>query len=791
MDRFEFENEIPIDARHTLLQLSHPFKFIETGLPEAIKNAKDHYFRVKVEDETDRVVIVFVNTTTRSIGVMDFAGATSKDLALWKTFSHMSANRAHLSSNIEGGHGNGGKFFMVRGCESSTIESCHRNKRTKRGFINDEEHLFRPLYYVQKDGTRVVDFPVEDSGAFFQQALKKFHTSPSALPQDARDVFAKRGSFTLVHLTEMSDWSGKTSNKINKIIHKMVDDLLKHPQAALTLETCSVWVVVDGLLLYSKPLKRKSIKPLPNFSNIPSIPVPDMLPHPDGEGGVSTGPGDEKTRYLKLYTSQKNLRTGDSKPINMVRVKNDRNTLASLSISELVPQAESAYVFGDLVVPGLTSEHVKGSDRTDMSNYPLVLALKTWVTDHIQSLCRQIQRHNEVTYKPGDTQLVNEFLREARKTMAQVLTPHNGGQPGDIGVEPGGIVRKTVPRTRGSVVTEIEVESKRSQIKLATGTRIPIKVCAYEVRGTTRYLVDNPGLEFGTDSPDVVTFIPGFGVKCSEQGRFRVWFEEPESGLRSNEITVESITCRGVRLEHLPDEIKQNEKISLRVAFITDSGDHDDLMAEAYVTSPDISSQLIGSVNRAGEFRAGYFSGRVVISVRFGEGQERVQEFESFINMDVVEKGKTPDGKGLDGLPVILVAGSVVPGREGFPKDLQTVMPDPEAPTIIDYHPRFENIIFINPSSAESRQIMKGKGGLRGSASIGNKMYCEFLSLKLFEIMKHLKVRQDNIILEGDQIRDAFMAAEIVCAPFIGTLFDLAKRLGGKDGKSEYQTTYA
>src|SRR5437867_4571845 len=135
MTEFDFLPSIPIDSAHTLDQLTGRFQSTKDGLPELVKNAKDQYSRLGVIDRNLRQIIVIVNSTLRSVAVLDFAGAVAADFQGWQTWSSRTAGRSQLASDIEAGHGNGGKSFMVRGsADEAYMESCFQEKRTKMGF---------------------------------------------------------------------------------------------------------------------------------------------------------------------------------------------------------------------------------------------------------------------------------------------------------------------------------------------------------------------------------------------------------------------------------------------------------------------------------------------------------------------------------------------------------------------------------------------------------------------------------------------------------------------------------
>jgi hypothetical protein len=112
--QYQFRDRIPIDVQNTLNQLLGRFQSVRDGLPELVKNAKDQYSRRGISSRDERVIVVAVNSEKKSLACIDFAGASREEFQRWETWSNPNANLHERAADIEGGHGNGGKAFMVR-----------------------------------------------------------------------------------------------------------------------------------------------------------------------------------------------------------------------------------------------------------------------------------------------------------------------------------------------------------------------------------------------------------------------------------------------------------------------------------------------------------------------------------------------------------------------------------------------------------------------------------------------------------------------------------------------------
>ena len=257
MADWEFFDEIPMDRTHTLDQLTGRFQTVEAGLPELVKNSKDQYMRLGVDDRADRQILVAASTTRRMLTVIDFAGAEPSRLRRVGDMVERTDEQGAPSAGVEAGHGNGGKAFMVRGSSSvSFMESCARGRRTKMGFDNaSQQRLYIPAYAIE-DGAPVKDAR-EGPGRLVALPMSSVPSRlrlGTCLPH-ARPVFRNRGAFTSVVIEGVREWEGKRQQTVRKLASEMAPRLSMHAQASLAVETCDVWLISDGRLLTPQPLK--------------------------------------------------------------------------------------------------------------------------------------------------------------------------------------------------------------------------------------------------------------------------------------------------------------------------------------------------------------------------------------------------------------------------------------------------------------------------------------------------------------------------------------------------------
>ena len=397
MDNFIFPNEIPIDAAHTLDQLTGRFRSVRDGLPELVKNSKDQYSRLQIDDPDERQILVISCTSSHDLAVLDFAGAPAENFAGWTNWSDPAAGQVQTASDIEAGHGNGGKAFMVRGAKSSAyLESCHQGKRTKKGFINDRPSERYKPGFAQIDGLEINDVEESSPQIRLSETLASLRLSFEQLPEKVQAIFRKRNSFTVALLRNVIDWEGRRKPKLKSLSGpNLVEVLATHGQTAMTIETCDVWVIRDGKIVGGQPIRPAEILPYPGFEEPIEIEIPDLLLDPDTEEMVRTQEAGEPKGALRLQTSQTQLQiSASTRAKNVIRIWNERNNVAIWTPQDLHSVSASSFIFGELRCSALKKEHLDGATRQHLADTPLARALKEWAAGHVRELAEGLPQCN-------------------------------------------------------------------------------------------------------------------------------------------------------------------------------------------------------------------------------------------------------------------------------------------------------------------------------------------------------------------------------------------------------------
>lgn len=781
--QFQFLPNIPIDIDHALYQLLRAFQSVRDGLAELPKNAKDHYSRLGVTERNQRQIVVLASSADRSVGVLDFAGAKREDFQRWMEWSSRNASRADSSGDIEGGHGNGGKAFMVAGSESdSFMESCTDDHCTKMGYKNDEPSKRHRPAFIAEYGVRLDNIVEKNPKARLDRALKSLGASIKALPADAQRAFEERSAYTLVQVNDVKEWTKRRPRTLKETLRELPEMLAQHPQMSLTIESCEVWVMVDGKLITRKPLNPVFPEPLPGFDSIPPVPIPGTLVDPATGENVETGAKDVENDLLQLRTSKRHLRQTE-KTLNVIRVRNARNVVANLSVADLAPQNESAFILGTLRLASLGAEHLSGSERKGLAETPLTRALQQWLSEKVEELGARILKSIAKDHKQQDRDKANESLSKFRELMRKYLEPDpisGEDELADEGARGGDGNGGPQPHERGEKVSLIVLEPGRTTIALAAGTAVPLVArCVEKAPDGQERPVASVDLELCTEEAAPLTLDKSRTLKAESPWKGNVWVRDRASGVESNKVEIESIACTGADILGIDRPLLQGERVHIKVSFHTAAGAREDLMLDASIDETDR-----GRLSRGGVFTAAREEGDVTVRVRYGSKTGDTSSYKMRIGPDALPPRQRNGREGGGNVPFILLCGTEAPGMDDLPTTQRTHWGGEHHPTIIE-EPPFDNVVWINPDSKESSRVRAGRGGTKGSAGIGTKTFSQFVALKCFEVLKRLKVRQD---LDGQavtelQFRNHFAMAEMACADFVDQAYELANTISGADAE--------
>ena len=780
---FEALPDIPMDKGHTLDQQTGRFRTVKEGVPELVKNSKDQYSRLGIREKNLRQIVVLISPDGRHLGVLDFAGARETDFEGWKTWSSRTAGRAALGEDIEAGHGNGGKSFMVQGAKREAyMASGAGGSLTKMGFKNDEPSLrYRPGWFKREDGKLVRSVPDTNPSATLANELAPFGLTVSDLPAPARMAFEARKSFTIVHLDGVTEWVDAPLRGREELIFTVPERLRTHPQASLTIESCPVWVLRGKNPLAHSPLSYALPEPFAGLEEPITEPVPTSLKDPESGETIPIPRSPGSTPTLTLNTSASHLRTTDKyKALNVIRIRDARNVAATWSVADLAPIATSAYILGTLRYPELPADSLVGNERQQLADTPLARALREWTAEKVRELAARIQRLQASRDSPKDRSATNEALGRLRDLMRKYLSAELESGPTTSAAGGSGGGREGRHRKPyAEPVTKIVLEPDNPVLTLALGATIPLR-CSFQA-GSEGKEVPAHSVEVTpmAQGVPVLSLLAGLEIKGVQVGTTRFKLRTTDGRVESNEIELSVVDVRGLRIDPPTELLKQGEKRKLNVvATLADGTLLTDLVHEVSVDEPDM-----GRIGRMAVFTAGGHPGTATVRIRYGPGESQFATASIPIGEEKVMREK--GSRGAD-IPHIVLCGHEAPGFEDRPLDQRILMPGPQMPTIIDYDPLWQDeqgrnkVIWINPESVEARKV-RGSRGSSGAMGLRTVTFRQFLAQKCFEVLQRLKVS----IEVGDDSQTSveffqhLAAAELETVGFLDAAYELVDHLEG------------
>jgi len=781
---FILPDEIPMDRGHTLDQLTSRFRGVKDGLPELIKNSKDQYSRLGVVDREGRRILVIADTVSHRLGVLDFAGARSSDFEGWTTWSSRTAGRKEMSDDIEAGHGNGGKAFMVRGAvEFSFLESCFEGKRTRMGFKNERPaDLYKPGH-GREDGVKLDNVNEPNAKARLESFLSEFGIASRELPPRALAAFQKRNAFTGVLLSGVTDWEGRRKNKIKRLAEVVIPELIaSHGQTAMSIETCEVWVIVDGKLKTEEPIAPVALEPYPGFEEPVQYEIPDLLPDPETGDAVDMVCGTSGPRYLRLSTSAKQLQLSEeTKARNVIRLWNQRNNVANWPLQSLgVLLTSVSFIYGEIRCPALTGVHLAGAERVHLSDTPLVRALEEWAREKVKTLAEELHKAMMAENKPRDREQAKSVLQSIRDLMRKYLDPDSSGEDeeeqqdaGTTGKDKTGHKKKRKPTYFGTRIDEIILEPGRANIALVEGTSVPLRFrCVERQKDGSTKPVKSEDIVLRSSVGGIASSVGDDRLAAQGVGHTEIWLETEDGSISSNKVACEVVAASDVSVVVPAEILLQGQRLKLTVTFTTANGPRDDLLIDGTIDEPGM-----GLLGRHGRFTAGFKEGQATVRIRFASPPQSQRATVIQIGAERVPPTEAEGGRGSD-IPEILLCGDKVPGMEDFPEEQRTLPGGEELPTIIE-DPLFPNVVWINPTSKESMRVRRTRGGSSGVSSIASKNFVHFVALKCFDVLKRLHVRQalrGRTVTEFEFIQLAAFA-EMECANFIDAAWEMSDDL--------------
>lgn len=424
------DEELSIHRESAILQLARHIGSHESGLPEWAKNSSDAYIRNQVPRDQRIIVLIFEfgqKIRPSSISCLDFVGMTSNDIEgyfrIW--MDPDAASRGEVVTNLQGGHGHGGKAYMIQVFKDYAYLYSVRNNRGCKYGVPGEEIQFGYIPSPEKGR----DFNVSDPKLEFGKALSDVGLTFEKLPKAAIHSFKQSEGFTHVRGVNPKQYSKQIP------VPHLLDNIVNHIQMVKTLQLCDVFVVVNGELYNDgKPLILPEITPMVGAEEPKKIPIPEFLNDPVSEKKVSTtNEGQFPTGTLSISTSDKSMRWKPRIFRHNIRFIAHSDFIGKVDITELnILSSYRDRIFGECYLDAL--EDYKQSDRTRLTESPLTRALNNWIQRQIELYCKVFETREKRIYGQKEKDELNSMNLALNEWKNQFLDEMMEGLWGGEGI---------------------------------------------------------------------------------------------------------------------------------------------------------------------------------------------------------------------------------------------------------------------------------------------------------------------------------------------------------------------
>jgi hypothetical protein len=544
MQEFTPDVEIQGDMENAARLLSSSLRSHENGLPEWAKNASDAYVREGAQEHHRVIVLICHQKSGRrggAIACLDFVGMTLDRIENhFRRWADPNSYRRDLQTDLpgaQGGHGNGGKSYMVKMFDDCSWFLTVRGDRGSRyGFRADR---VIPGYFPDPEQGR--NFPVPDRKRELERMLDRIGCRLDSLPPAALRALEERDGFTCVTGFDPREVKRKIPFK------DILEALLGHPQMFQTLQLCKIYAIVDGVQLNEgQPLRLADIEPMPEVRIPKLIPIPEMLVDPDLHQEVSTtNDGQEQPGTLKLCTSRVNMRYKLKARHNIVyRAKG--KYLGQVAVRELSNSRYGDQIYGECILDALAPLVTIFRERPAVA--PLSRAVEEWIREQVAAYANEfVDLENLRTSQEtkNELQRMNQALDHWKN---QFLSEIGIGKKGD---SPPPSPPPSLPR-RPPARIRVRLQQDHAGRQVTFKPRIEF----YDQAGAQVAAV--PYRWHSSDSTVAAIDEESLTITTGQPGKAEIWAETVKPGARDNTVTSNRVVIEVLdiaQLEVLPTEV--------------------------------------------------------------------------------------------------------------------------------------------------------------------------------------------------------------------------------------------
>jgi hypothetical protein len=546
MSQFEYtpDDDVRIHEAGTIKLLCTAFLSHESGLPEWLKNSADAYAREDASEQKRVIVIIFNfgrKSLRPSISCLDFSGMTSNTII--DHFRNWASPDAALqgakTSAVQGGHGNGGKCYMTHMFED--YSQLYTVKQSKGNIYGVKGGSIRFGFIPNPNDGR--DFSVPNIRHEIEKVLSTLGCPLHNFSNESLEALELADGFTLVTGVGPRGYGNKIPYR------QLIVNLKDHTQMIQTLNSCKVFVVVNGEPFdRGKRLTLPRISPMKGAEEPRIIQVPDVLEDPISGEQISTTNGNVMPQgSLILRTSDKSMRWSMKGRHNII-YKTGSGYIGYIGVPEL--DIQSPYrdrIYGECYLEAL--EPLKQNERARLANSPLTWALERFISEQINAYAKEFEARDRRRIDKEEKNFVsimnealdqwkNRFLNE----ILHGMWSKNGGEggAGDEG-------RRILP-----IGKPTRIELSLSHQKAGVGVSLRPTLKFFDINGSRirtvpyRWLSEDDNVAMVNDD---LMIVETFAV-----GQTLIYAETLDGTIKSNKIPLEVVKIHEIKIH--PQEIQ-------------------------------------------------------------------------------------------------------------------------------------------------------------------------------------------------------------------------------------------
>ena len=638
------DEDLEIHKENAIRHLCQGIHSHEHGIPEWVKNSADAYARIDAPESKRIIVLIFDygrKNESSSISCLDFVGMTSSDVEEY--FRHWADPEAARGGkekrpSIQGGHGNGGKCYMVQ--MFNEFAYLHTVKINKRNLYGVRGGSVRFGYIPDQEKGK--DFSIDSLKEELNNALGSFRFSVDTLPKAAIETVNSVNGFSIFTGYGPKGYDNKIPTK------QLVRSLLDHPQMIRSLETCKIYVIINGKLEYvRRPLTLLEITQIKGAEKPIEIEIPSKLKDPAYDRTVSTTEDGKLYRgKLILFTSEKNMSYG-LKVRHTIRYVSDKfGDFGYVGVSSLDIQSPyKTRIYGVCHLEAL--EQYKQNVRAELADSPVTRAVQEFIAEEIQKYAQEFEKRDSRKYDQKEKSAISKMNEFLDKWKNRFLKEKLGSLWG---------------------LGEETTETERTYLPIGKVARIELTL-SHQKAGKGIYL--RPVLRFFNESGEKIRSVPYEWISEDNNvamvddnlmiiqtfsfGKTKISAKILEGNIRSNSVPLEVVHIKKIRI--LPEivELPEGGRQRLQAICKLDDGSETDQVHLAW----DEDNPSIAQVSTAG-FVFGFKQGETKVVA----WDDNCMPSNPALVKVISGEGIGPGKKRGKGYPLVLISGDFDPDPE-------------------------------------------------------------------------------------------------------------------------------